>query len=273
MDACFAACDETKTAGLFTALIGSAPPFVAARRHALVLAARAVHVLIIAAPGAGARSFARLIHEASARHGALVILDCSRGSTSELAAALQRGLQVADNGTLMVRELQLLPPELRQELAELYDNWPVKRCQLIATTSAPQPFEAMRSAWRSAAGSVLRVPPLRHRPLDIVQLARHFMSELRGACSTAMDVAALAGLPWRHNVAELRSTIYDSHARAMPTDVLPLWSDPSAREHALANAMRRVYGQLGCHRAVADALCIPWIDYVQLGWRYRLPEF
>ena len=114
----------------------------------------------------------------------------------------------------------------------------------------------------------LRLPPLRERPADILELAAHFArkyAEANGLPTRALDAAARALVlknPWRGNVRELENTLHRAVLLASGSEIGPeaiLTPDgeaiaadgPAARAAQAAEAVTR--GLVG--RTVAQVEC------------------
>jgi len=201
-------------------------------------------VLITGESGTGKELVARALHFAGRRAshafmpvncGALVgsLLDSElfghvRGAFTG-ADATKRGLFVAaDGGTLFLDEIGELPLELQPKLLRALQAGEIKPvggttsvrvdARVIAATNRPLEDAIRTGTFREdlfyrLAVITLEVPPLRNRPSDIAQLARHFADDAalraeRGRLElTDAAVAYLTAQPWPGNVRELENMI------------------------------------------------------------------
>jgi DNA-binding NtrC family response regulator len=201
-------------------------------------------VLITGESGTGKELVARALHFAGPRAsqsftpvncGALVgtLLDSElfghvRGAFTG-ADSTKRGLFVAaDRGTLFLDEIGELPFELQPKLLRALQDGEVKPvggttalrvdARVIAATNRPLDEATRAGTFREdlfyrLAVITIEVPPLRDRPEDIAQLARHFADDAalraeRGRLElTDAAIAYLVAQPWPGNVRELENTI------------------------------------------------------------------
>jgi hypothetical protein len=196
----------------------------AVRDRALRLAATDLPVLFTGEDGVGKRTFAAWLHAQSRRsRRALVRIDCRAMAEEPLATELfgiesgdgARGgaLEAADGSTLLLENVDALPPSLEARLTHTLEYGQVYRTGGITPRRARVRFVATarrrpegRDLVRKLAGAVVEVPALRARPEDVESLARSF------ATGSSLDfaleaIAALRSYPWPGNVAELRLTI------------------------------------------------------------------
>jgi len=201
-------------------------------------------VLITGESGTGKELVARALHFAGRRAsrsftpvncGALVgnLLDSElfghvRGAFTG-ADTTKRGLFVAaDGGTLFLDEIGELPLELQPKLLRALQDGEVKPvggttatrvdARVIAATNRTLEDATKAGTFREdllyrPAVITIDVPPLRNRPGDIAQLARHFAEDAalraeRGRLElTDAAIAYLVSQPWPGNVRELENTI------------------------------------------------------------------
>ncbi len=224
----------------------------AARSVALHKAA----VLITGETGVGKEVIARVIHEHS-RRGARpwVDLNCAalpehlveselfgyeKGAFSGADAAKPGLFEAAHGGTLFLDEIGDLDPKVQVKLLRVLDGVPYYRLggsrkvsvdvRLIAATN--RDLEAgvrggtfRRDLYHRISEVLLKVPPLRERPEDIVALARHFLEQRRpGAKFTPPALQLLRECDWPGNVRELRNlvlklAVLSSHSEIAVEDV------------------------------------------------------
>lgn len=219
-------------------LIGHSPAWEQAIDRARQAAATDADILIEAESGTGKELVARLIHRLSRRKpGPFVAVNCAafpetlleselfghaRGAFTGAVAARPGKFETANGGTLLLDEVGEMPlalqPKLLRALQErefdrLGDTRSVKvDMRVIATTN--RPLERMVRAGEFRADLYYRLnviplslPPLRDRPQDIAELARHFADRYAaGGTGLSMAPEFLARLQqhsWPGNVREL----------------------------------------------------------------------
>jgi DNA-binding NtrC family response regulator len=206
------------------------------------LASTHTAVRIEGEPGTGKSLAAQAIHQNSAlRNEPFVWIDCGAldepllerelfGSEPGAAAAghgAQRGrLELADGGTLLLDEIDELPPGAQVRLLRVLQNRAFERVggqtalkvdvRLIAATRRDLAAAVGEGRFREDLFHRLGVvhivmPPLRDRREDIPPLVERFLTESsrgRGAWAVTRGVLdRLMGHPWPGNVRELRDTI------------------------------------------------------------------
>ncbi|HXT20997.1 MAG TPA: sigma 54-interacting transcriptional regulator, partial [Thermoanaerobaculia bacterium] len=187
---------------------------------------------------------ARAIHERSPRAGAaLVKVNCAsvprelfeseffghrRGAFTGAIADREGRFQVAHGGTLLLDEINSLPPAAQAKILRVLQDGTFERVgesrpttvdvRLVCASNAD--LVAAVAAGRFRADlfyrinvMTLRVPPLRERCEDIAPLAEAFLAELTGRFGKPIRSIAPATLrrledyPWPGNVRELRNVI------------------------------------------------------------------
>jgi DNA-binding NtrC family response regulator len=219
-------------------LVGQAPAWLRAIGRARQVASSDADILIQAESGTGKELLARMIHRLSPRREhPFVALNCAafpetlleselfgyaKGAFTGAVAAKPGRFELAHEGTLLLDEVGEMPlplqPKLLRALQErefdrLGDTRSIKvNMRVIATTN--RPLEAMVRAGEFRADLYYRLnvipltlPPLRDRPEDIAELARHF-ADVYAAAGTSPRMAPdfLARLQqhsWPGNVREL----------------------------------------------------------------------
>jgi len=228
----------------YGSMIGDSPVMQQLRDTIDKVAKADATVLITGESGTGKELVARALHFAGRRAsqsftpvncGALVgsLLDSElfghvRGAFTGADSA-KRGLFVAaDGGTLFLDEIGELPFELQPKLLRALQDGEVKPvggttatrvdARVIAATNRSLDDATRSGTFREdlfyrLAVITLEVPPLRNRPDDIPQLARHFADDAaqraeRGRLElTDAAIAHLVAQPWPGNVRELENTI------------------------------------------------------------------
>ncbi len=212
------------------------------------LAMRKCPVLLQGETGTGKELVARAFHEASPRSaGPFRAVNCAALPAGLLEAELfgaARGaytgadapraglLESADGGTLFLDEIGDMAPPLQAALLRVLEDGTVRRLgeveerrtdfALVAATHRDLGRLVAGGAFRQdllyRLGRVLRLPPLRERPGDVLLLARAFLAEAAdGAAPAVLDPGAEAWLlshPFPGNVRELRARVRSAAALA-----------------------------------------------------------
>jgi len=218
------------------ALLGVSKGFRKALEDARRASVDEAPVLIVGEAGTGKRALAQSIHALSARGlGPFVAVDCRR-PPDELAEELfgqlggqgglsrASGLVRADSGSLLLRNLESLPPDVSSKLARLLES---KRApsprggeepvdlRLLATSSRPL-TELLGEGGlppeltRLFPGPGLELPPLRVRSSDVLPLFEHFAAQVARRHFQAPPTLTpdarrlLTDYGWPRNVEELR---------------------------------------------------------------------
>lgn len=263
-------------------------------------------LLILGESGTGKEVIARAIHARSGRRkAAFVPVNCGAISDTLLESELfghrrgsftgahenRRGLiEEADGGVLFLDEIGDAPPHLQVALLRFLDRGEVRRVgastdrrvdvRVISATNQPLEENVANGRFRldlyyRLAVTVLHVPPLRDRPLDMHELASRHLAlvstrlnkPIKGFSDEAMTRMSEYG--WPGNVRELQNVV--EHAAIVASgdiiagDDLPpslggtrvsvdraIWDEASEREQ-LISALRSTAGN---HAAAAAALGI-----------------
>lgn len=203
--------------------------------------------LLIGETGTGKELFAKVIHEASGRKGKLVAVDCTDISENLFESALfghvrgafsgairdETGLfEQADGGTLFLDEIgdisinlqnKLRRPIEKREISRVGQSSKTKNVDvtIVLATNKDLGEEADKGTFKKdlyhRINSVeIKIPPLRKRKSDILQLARHFIDKYSGTLGnpdlSSMDVSGdalelLEKYNWPGNVRELENVI------------------------------------------------------------------
>ena len=188
-------------------------------------AADAAPVLIHGERGTGKRHVARALHDLSARRdGPFLTIDAALLPRDRAAASLldetDGTFALARGGTLHVMHVDALPPAAQDALADLLTT-PTETgpdIRLLASTTADLEAEVEAERFRRDLGyrltrHVLEVPPLRERVEDLPELVAHFMRRAAERLRVTVkglapgEIEALAKLPWRGNLSELRNLV------------------------------------------------------------------
>ncbi|WP_103021034.1 sigma 54-interacting transcriptional regulator [Salinibacter altiplanensis] len=226
-------------------------------------------VLITGEGGAGKRLVARTVHATSPRaDGPIKHISCDPTQAGESLEAQLFGaegssrpgaVQAADGGTLVIEDVDALPPSLQSSLLDLLDAEAAPTAgeadgepadvRVVATTTADLGARVDEGRFRSALRNRLRVitlhvPPLRERRPDIPLLARHFLNQMRPEGSSLVSITqpameALLRYNWPGNVRQLRNEIERAlvhvQSEPAPTITLDMLLDTiveHARDHA-----------------------------------------
>jgi DNA-binding NtrC family response regulator len=204
------------------------------------LAGSVAPVLIAGEPGTEKELFARALHIGSPREGKpFVQVSCAALSPEALerelfgwtrgafpGAAVDRAgrIELAHGGTLVLAEAGELPAMVRDRLDRFDSEGVVQRLgtetstaadvRIVATTStSPAALAHQGALGRKLAESVIAVPPLRERPLDLPKmsqrlLVKHARRHGRPATSIGPDAMELITThTWPGNSAELACVI------------------------------------------------------------------
>ena len=223
-------------------LLGEDAAFRQAADLAYTVAPSKVPVLIVGEQGTGKTLIARSIHQQSGR-GDQPFLEVSclgideLGLERELFGQKFEGadgserlgrLSRAQHGTILIDEVAALPPALQSrlltilidgEFQQLGASEPVS-CDVRFVLSTRENLPALveqglfrRELYDRINDICLKLPPLRHRGLDVISLAEHFMAGAAadfgkpaiGFTPDALDL--LADHEWPGNVRELESVV------------------------------------------------------------------
>jgi transcriptional regulator with PAS, ATPase and Fis domain len=235
-------------------LIGSTPAMQILRSNIERVAGTDFTVLLEGESGVGKELVARQIHELSRRrNGPFVAVNCAALVETLLEAELfgieertatgvrgRRGkFEHADGGTLFLDEVSDLSLSAQAKLLRAIQDLAVERVgghathridtRIVAATNRRLHPLVERQLFRPdlyyrLSGVDIRVPALRERRADILELARYFLGRHRDTRSMRLSVAAtdaLAAYDWPGNVRQLERLMERAVALA-ETDVLEL---------------------------------------------------
>ncbi len=270
-------------AGLVTArrpadaspLVGSTPAMQRLRRTIERVAGTDFTVLLDGESGVGKELVARQIHEQSRRrNGPFVAVNCAALVETLLEAELfgieertatgvrgRRGkFELADGGTLFLDEVSDLSAPAQAKLLRAIQDLSVQRVggagtrrvdiRIVAATNRSLSELVGRQLFRAdlfyrLSGVDIRVPTLRERRADVLELARCFLERHRPHRTLRLSpgaVDALLAYDWPGNVRELERLIERAVALA-ETDVIDVGDLPPAVrgdfEAALAPSLAR----------------------------------
>jgi transcriptional regulator with PAS, ATPase and Fis domain len=229
------------------ALIGSTSAMHALRSVIERVARTDFTVLLEGESGVGKELVARQVHELSERRGGpFVAINCAALVDTLLEAELfgieertatgvrgRRGkFEVADGGTLFLDEVSDLSLSAQAKLLRAIQDFAVERVgghglhrvdiRIIAATNRALPGLVERRLFRKdlyyrLSGVDIRVPALRERRDDILQLTRYFLERHRSIRPLRLSPAAAEALltyDWPGNVRELERFIEGAVALA-----------------------------------------------------------
>jgi len=229
----------------FDSMIGTAPPF----RDALAKAAKAARghgpVLIEGESGTGKEMLVRAMWAASPRAKAPYrIVNVGGVPTNSIESVLfghEKGafpgafdrqvgvLQNCDGGTLVLDEVDRLPGDLQERLAEALQTCRVRPIgaqhsfkvdvRTIAASNLPLTDLVATGNFReelllALAGTKIVLPPLRERVSDIPSLTRHFLARigeqpgLRELGITDAALKLLSAFDWPGNVRQMQAVLF-----------------------------------------------------------------
>ncbi|MBI2256444.1 MAG: phage shock protein operon transcriptional activator [Proteobacteria bacterium] len=244
------------TAGT-TPLLGSDPAFLEALEHVSRLAQLDRPALVIGERGTGKELAAERLHYLSPRwHGPFAKVNCAALTETLLESELfgheagaftgarqrRRGrFERADGGTLFLDEIATASPRLQEQILRVIEYGEFERVggeqtlkvdvRVVGATNADLPACVEAGKFRAdlldrLSFDVVTLPPLRARPVDILELGEAFgirMAKTLGhplfpGFTTACQ-QALLDYHWPGNVRELRNVIERAVYRAGPTEL------------------------------------------------------
>ncbi|MCS6797355.1 MAG: sigma 54-interacting transcriptional regulator [Myxococcota bacterium] len=199
-------------------------------------------VLVLGESGAGKEGIARALHDRGPRaSGPFVAVNAGglprelveselfgheRGAFTGAVAARRGAFEQADGGTLFLDEIGELSIEMQSRLLRVIETGEVRRVGAEATRrvdvrlvcATHRDVAAMvasggfrRDLYYRIAHEVVRVPPLRERPEDVVPLAEHFLLQIQAEVGRRVLAPQarerLRAHRWPGNVRELRNVV------------------------------------------------------------------
>jgi two-component system response regulator HydG len=249
-------------------IVASSPAFRLVLRDAWRVARSDVPVLLTGESGTGKEVITELLHRGSPRAaGPLVAVNCAAIPANLLASELfghERGaftgadqrrtgkIREAHGGTLFLDEIGDMPLELQPALLRVLETGRITPVgsdrevqvdyRLVAATNRDLEAEVLAGRFRADLFYRLNVialelPPLRERPEDIGDLARHFLAHKGGEKKRLSRAAAraLATHPWPGNVRELANAMERARLLSRTDVILPEHLPPAVRLHAPAS--------------------------------------
>jgi len=225
-------------------LVGSGAGMTEVRNKIAMVARSNATVLVRGESGTGKEVVARAIHVQSPRADKpFLAVNCAALSENLLESELfghekgaftgadkmRRGrFELADGGTLLLDEISEIPPALQAKLLRVLQESQFERVgssmtqqvdvRVVATSNRDLEKEVEQGRFREDLFYRLNVvpidlPPLRERPEDVPELARHFLSLISKKEKSPFRhmepeaVRVLQRYPWPGNVRELQNII------------------------------------------------------------------
>jgi DNA-binding NtrC family response regulator len=198
-------------------------------------------MLILGETGTGKEVCAQAIHQASPRaSGPFVVVDCGaipralieselfghkRGAFTGADADRAGAFESAEGGTLFLDEIGELPIDLQPKLLRAVEGRTIQRLgeahrrpidvRVLAATHRELEREVQAGRFRQdlffrLAVVTVRLPALRDRGDDVLELARHLLNELGQPDAIPLEgglAQALMAYAWPGNVRELRNAL------------------------------------------------------------------
>ena len=215
-------------------------------------------VLITGESGSGKEVMARFVHARSRRASQpFVAVNCAaipdnlleselfgheKGAFTGAIARRIGKFEEADGGTLLLDEISEMDVRLQAKLLRAIQERVIDRVggskpvpvniRILATSNRNLAEAARQGKFREDLFYRLnvvnlRIPPLRERTADIIELASHFVrryADANGLPARSLSMAAkrvLLACPWRGNVRELENTMHRAVIMAMGVDIGP----------------------------------------------------
>ncbi|MFI6026794.1 GAF domain-containing protein [Amycolatopsis magusensis] len=190
-----------------------------AEAHTALAAGRVVAV--VGEPGAGKTALASLAHrQARPRERVLSARPPAPDDVDAWLTLWTPELE-KDDTCVIVSGVGKLPAWAAGELARLFTSARREGARPQPFVLTAEDFGALPGALVALVDTVVEAPALRHRPDDILPLARHFAQRERGRAIsfTAAASQALAEYHWPENVKQLKRVARTAAARADVVDL------------------------------------------------------
>ena len=194
-------------------------------------------VMLTGESGVGKRFAASVIHQRSRRRRAPFVaikatdVEAPLPTTGEAAATSAGFLQVAEDGTLLIQDIENIPASAQSQLLGFMDRAATAKQHvrlMTATTThlfrLVQTGEFRDDLFYRLNVIRLTIPPLRDRPEDIPLLFHHYLSLHTRTAAPRLSNAAerrLVEYSWPGNIRELRTVTKDLSALGLPEIIEP----------------------------------------------------
>jgi two-component system nitrogen regulation response regulator GlnG len=244
-------------------IIGRSAPMQTVFKQIALVAPRDAGVLITGESGTGKELVARAIHRHSSRrdrpfipvHVAALnpnlveseLFGHLRGAFTGATSNRPGLLSLADGGTVFLDEVADIPLPVQAKLLRVLEfnevmpvgaNQPQPlRLRVLSATHRPLARELESGRFRHDLffrlnGFQIQLPPLRERGDDVIELAKHFLTQLEPRCLPlpAETAALLKARTWPGNVRELRHALEHAAILARGAPLLPDHLPPPAAQ-------------------------------------------
>lgn len=223
------------SAGCEERILGETPAMAGLRALVMKIAPTDTPALIVGESGTGKERLAEALHYASARReGPLVKVNGGAGREEQIenelfgSAESAGGIELAQGGTLLIEEIDALPPRAQVRLLRVLQQRQFERngegiartadFRLVATSRRDLAEAVARGAFRQDLAFrlevlPLRLPPLRERLADLPLLVAHWV-ETYGRRNGVVPggfsdeaLRALAAYSWPGNLRELENAL------------------------------------------------------------------
>jgi DNA-binding NtrC family response regulator len=243
-------------------LIGGSDAMNRIREQMKLAAASEANVLITGETGVGKNVVAEGIHDLQTRRENLLTINCSAVPENLMEAEYfghEKGVftgaesrregifELANGGTLILDEIGEIPLHLQSKLLTVLEDKRIRRIgsgrslpvdvRIIATTNQELERNIRENRFRQdlyyrLAVFHMHIPPLRHHPEDVPEIASFFLKRFTRPPVAIPDdqMARMQAYPWPGNVRELRNVIERACLlrqgnRIKPADLL--WAAPA----------------------------------------------
>ncbi len=236
-------------------LVGHSPEIQRVREQIRVAGQTACTVLIVGHEGSGREMVARAIHYFARGQGRplgpLVPLDAALLSVEMFEQAVHLGQLRGDEsgiGTLLIEEVDQLPPEVEVEVLRLLDAQPGRWRLVCSAALTPDNWPEDRGPSEQFVARTstvaIHIPPLVDRPEDLPLVVQAVIEErnargrkqLAGCTPEAMDL--LVAYPWPGDLQELVAILSEAHTTS-PGPLIRAIDLPRPVHHAQQAALYR----------------------------------
>ncbi|MCE5285235.1 MAG: sigma 54-interacting transcriptional regulator [Pelosinus sp.] len=237
-----------------SSLVGKSSAFTAMKDKAARVAKSGHHVLLQGDPGSGKQRLAHSIHQASSRAaGPLISVKCGDvppellenelfGVTKSQDESRPGKLELANNGTLFLDEVEKLPIKVATRLAEALEKGRLNRLgemversfdvRIIAACDSDLKRLTEKGSFHGKlyeyiTKAVIRIPALRARREDIPLLAEHMIEELaaqhRIHTKKILPETAeiLMNYDWRGSIKQLQGVVEQAFFNTAADEITP----------------------------------------------------